>query len=139
MLFGGIIIILFEVIAWIKELEKGFFRPISLHMITTKKKKPQITKKHFITSFVVFFLGLLLRLSFPICLGRRNFYGSSYSYVCKSTERVTYKSLFQKCRCPKKLSMVKRSSFSPFTGHGTAKGTLLGPKRNPLSIHVNLN
>ena len=54
MLFGGIIIILFEVIAWIKELEKGFFRPISLHMITTKKKKPQITKKHFITSFVVF-------------------------------------------------------------------------------------
>ena len=25
MLFGGIIIILFEVIAWIKELEKGFF------------------------------------------------------------------------------------------------------------------
>ena len=63
MLFGGIIIILFEVIAWIKELEKGFFRPISLHMITTKKKKPQITKKHFITSFVVFYGQKIVILS----------------------------------------------------------------------------
>lgn len=62
MLFGGIIIILFEVIAWIKELEKVFFSTNQfdwLHMITTKKKKLQLTKKHFITSFVVFFLGLL--------------------------------------------------------------------------------
>ena len=48
-------------------------------------------KKHFITNFVVSFLGLLLRVSFPICLGRRNFYGSRYLNVCKSTERVTSK------------------------------------------------
>ena len=57
MLFGGIIIILFEVIAWIKELEKGFFDQ-SVWLVAYdyyKEEKTSNNEKAFYHKFCRFF------------------------------------------------------------------------------------